>query len=319
MIVSDLPAQVAASKADWLPGTTWLGFTPRNGSLNARAQCQSTIQRQFAGGYVLEYITANFGVPNQGFEADNGYLEERDRHARQAGRLIAVHRIMHTARQLPEIIGQDEFEKIQNMWAQEGKRYRWSVAFPIIESYEIDGWPKANEVFDQESYRRLYAHSSSTLRPLNDRERQAIAALPLTPKQASNAWIGVEDEFAFAELSEIPLHIERQIARDLGGKALEGETEERKALFRRRAAWLANRFWQQRARDGLLTCDRCNFDPARVLDGSRYRLRTAMDVHHLNPLEEGRRYTTLSDFALLCPTCHRMEHMALRKGDSLLA
>jgi 5-methylcytosine-specific restriction protein A len=28
MQIHDLPAPVTAAKADWLPGTHWLGFTP---------------------------------------------------------------------------------------------------------------------------------------------------------------------------------------------------------------------------------------------------------------------------------------------------
>jgi 5-methylcytosine-specific restriction enzyme A len=39
MQIRDLPAPVTAAKADWLPGTYWLGFTPNNGSGAAREQC----------------------------------------------------------------------------------------------------------------------------------------------------------------------------------------------------------------------------------------------------------------------------------------
>jgi 5-methylcytosine-specific restriction protein A len=37
-----------------------------------------------------------------------------------------------------------------------------------------------------------------------------------------------------------------------------------------------------------------------------------LEVHHKNPLDEGVRYTTVLDFALPCPTCHRFTHALLR-------
>src|SRR5690349_14935595 len=94
--VSDLPAPITASKADWLAGTTWLGFTPTDADQSARNMCQSTIQRQFAGGYVIEYITEQFSQPNPGFENDPQFLEERAAHKELAGRFIAVHKLRTT-------------------------------------------------------------------------------------------------------------------------------------------------------------------------------------------------------------------------------
>lgn len=136
MKIRDLPAPVTASKADWLAGTTWLGFTPTEDDLTARNKCQSTIQRQFGNGYVLEYITEQFSEPNPGFESEPAYLAEREAHRALAGRLIAVHKLRTTSRPLETILGAEEFKKLQDMWAQGGKRYRWSVAFPIVESYD---------------------------------------------------------------------------------------------------------------------------------------------------------------------------------------
>ena len=300
-----------------MSSSTYLGFTPRDGSSNARAQCQGTIQRQFSGGYVLEYITEGFGVPNEGFESDETYAMERAKHSLQAGRLIAVHKIRHSARTLSEIVGLEEFNRIQDMWAQGTKRFRWSVAFPIIESYDVNGWPKAREIFGQDSYRKIYAHASATLRPLNNDERTVLDTLNLTRRVALNAWIGIDDEFSIAEMSEIPTRISKLIDQDLSGSALEGESVERMAKLRKRAAWIANKFWQQRSKEQKLQCDNCDFDPSSYLDSRQYSLRSVMDVHHLCPLEEGKRYTTTCDFALLCPTCHRIEHMLLQTGTSL--
>lgn len=314
MKIKDLPAPVTASKADWLAGTTWIGFTPTDDTLTSRNMCQSTIQRQFDNGYVVEYITEQFSQPNPGFERDPAYLQEREVHKELAGRLIAVHRLRTTARALEDIIGVQDYKKIQDMWAQDGKRCRWSVAFPIVESYKIVGHPKAKAVFGEEMYRRLYQRSSATLRALNEQERAAIASLELLPLKTDNAWIGIEDEIPFAEKSQIEPKTERLIREDLNDRALEGMTEERRAKIRRRAAWIAERFIRERRRAGTLTCDDCAFDPTTVLDPKKVNPRSLLDVHHKHPMDEGVRYTTVMDFALLCPTCHRVEHQRLKHG-----
>ncbi len=312
MLIKDLPEPVTASKADWLAGTSWLGFTPTGSNQNARAQCQSTIQRQFGSGYVIEYITEQFSEPNPGFENDPSYLAEREAHKELAGRLIAVHKLRTTARPLEAILGREEFTRLQDMWAQDGKRYRWSVAFPIVESFRIVGRPKAKFILGDEAYRRLYQRSSATLRELTDEERQLIAGLEIEPQAAANVWIAIEDDFEKARLSEIDRKIERAINEDLAG-ALEGMAEATKLNIKRRAAWVASRFIQNRTRAGTLHCDDCGFDPKTKFEGVPDKvLRSVLDVHHNNPLHEGVRVTTPNDFTLLCPTCHRVEHTRLR-------
>src|SRR4051794_26416512 len=89
------------------------------------------------------------------------------------------------------------------MWAADGKRYRWSAAFPIIESFAIINPPFANEVFGPDAMRRLFGHPLATLRPLNDNERAQIAELEIEPRLTTNAWIGIADEARMAEQSEI--------------------------------------------------------------------------------------------------------------------
>lgn len=312
MRISDLPGPITASKADWLAGTTWLGFSPTNGSLQSRNQCQGTIQRQYAGGYVIEYITEQFSEPNPGFEADPQYLAEREAHNDLAGRFIAVHKLRTTARDLEAILGQAEFTRLQDMWAQGEKRWRWSVAFPIVETYDIIGRPKAKDVLGEAGYRRLFQRSSATLRVLNDEERSALADLEIEQRTAANAWIGIEDEFALAEASEIDERIQRAIERDLPDRALEGMEEDRHAKVRKRAAWLAHQFIMKRRRAKTLYCDECQFDPTKVIGIEGVSPRSLLDVHHMHPLDEGVRYTTIKDFALLCPTCHRVEHARLK-------
>lgn len=312
MKIKDLPAPVTASKADWLPGTTWLGFTPTDGDLGSRNKCQSTIQRQFGSGYVIEYITETFQRPNDGFEDDPRYIADREAHKERAGRLIAVHKLRTTSRSLETILGPEEFKDLQDMWAQEGKRFRWSVAFPIVESYMIMDPRKAKEILGPDAYARLYAHSSATLRPLRPEEQLLIAELEIERVDTKNFWIGIEDEFALAERSEINPDTERAIGGDLA--ALEGMEAERLAKVKRRAAWIADKFIRERQKAGMIACDACDFDPADLAAELDVRARGFLDVHHRNPLDEGIRYTTTADFALLCPTCHRVEHVRLRKA-----
>ena len=312
MKIRDLPAAVTAAKADWLPGTTWIGFTPVDDGLSARNQCQSTIQKQFASGYVIEYITKLYSTPNKGYEKDPAYLEERAQHKAIAGRLIAVHKLRTTARRLEEIIGPDDFQALQNMWAVGQKRFRWSVAFPIVESYKIVGAPLAEVLLGSACYHRHFRRSSATLRELDEEARGHIANLDIVAVPTLNAHIGIEDELTLAERSHIDPRTQKLIDIDLSGGAFEGGTADYKRRGRLRAAWLADRFIAHRSRNGTLRCDDCNFDPAIIFDDQgKSFVRRLLDVHHKAPLEEGIRYTTIADYALLCPTCHRVEHARL--------
>ena len=55
---------------------------------------------------------------------------------------------------------------------------------------------------------------------------------------------------------------------------------------------------------GLVTCEGCGF--ADAAEGY-------LDAHHLVPLANEVRTSTAQDFAVLCPTCHRVVH---RRGAS---
>lgn len=313
MKIKDLPAPVTASKGDWLPATTWIGFTPTDGDLESRAKCQSTIQRQFGNGYVIEYITEAFQKPNPGFESHPIYLADREAHENRAGRFISVHKLRYSSRKLETILGPESYGTLQDMWAQGGKRFRWSVAFPIVQSFRINDDRKAKEILGSGAYMRLFAHSSATLRPLNDEERILISELEIEPVQSDNSWIGIEDEFLLAERSQINPSVELTIGRDLS--VLEGVEVERLTKLKRRAAWIADRFVIERRKSSSLFCDSCGFDPSCVADEMGVPARQFLDVHHKNPLEEGSRYTTKADFALLCPNCHRIEHIRIRKSN----
>ncbi len=80
---------------------------------------------------------------------------------------------------------------------------------------------------------------------------------------------------------------------------------------------IANRFFEMRAKAGALHCDECRSQPQLTPSAAGLSPRTVFDVHHLHPLAEGGRETTIDDFALLCPTCHRIVHARLNKGQQV--
>jgi 5-methylcytosine-specific restriction protein A len=311
MKIGDLKKAVTAAKSNWTPTGSWMGFTPENGDLYSRNSCQSTIQRQFGDGYVLEYITGQYGEPNKGFEDHPRYLEHKAQHGEVAGKLLAIHRLYTTSKPLEKMIPADEFETLQDMWAEGGKRHRWAVAFPVVETYKIVEQPVASEVFGNR-FRHFAGHPSATLRPLKDEDRALLSMLKIERVATANAWIAMDDEFVKAEGSQIDPRIDRSIEDDLRQNALEGFTEEVKGKIKRRAKWLADLFVRKRQRSKTLFCDDCGFDPVQAIDCSVVKPRSLLDVHHLHPLEEGVRITSIEDFALLCPTCHRVEHARLR-------
>lgn len=96
---------------------------------------------------------------------------------------------------------------------------------------------------------------------------------------------------------------------------LEGETAERKRTIRKRVALIARQFILKRTGEQTLFCDNCAFDPALLTNGSGVESRSLLDVHHTVPLNAGPRLTSVKDFKLLCPTCHRFAHALLKAID----
>ncbi len=311
MLVSDLKWPITAIKLDWIPATTWMGFTPSKDDLLGRNRCTQTVLSQYRNGYVIEYITISLQSPNSGFERDPDYVRGRQIQEAYKGRFTAIHKLKTSSRPLEEIIGEKDFNKLQDVWAKGRKRCRWSVAFPIVESYEIKQKPLVKELLGEGLYKEFIGQTA-TLRAIDDRVRECLRTLEIEQIAAPNDWIDFEDEIRSASQSFINEGVQRLINRDLVG-ALEGQAEERKQLLRKRAAWLAEKFISQRRQTSGLKCDDCSFDPTTVLKGA-VKPRSLLDVHHKNPLHEGVRKTTLDDFSLLCPTCHRVEHFRLKIG-----
>jgi 5-methylcytosine-specific restriction enzyme A len=313
MKIGELHLPVTATKADWLPGTTWLGFTPTGVKADARAKCEAKVNQQMAGGLVLERITQTFEKPRPGYENHPRVVEDRKVHGRLADRLIAVHELRPSARPLRAIVGEDEYEQLQDIWSDPAQRNRWSVAFPIVRTWEIIEKPKAHDVLSASVFSATYQSQNALLRSVSDRMREEISDLRVQEIPAPNVWIAVEDEVEIASLDNIPSSLQHDINKDLIN-ALEGEETERKVKLKRRAAWLGQRFWFERKKASTLQCDDCGFDPATKASSAGLPTRSLFDIHHKNPMAEGVRRTTTQDLALLCPTCHRIEHVRLRKA-----
>jgi predicted HNH restriction endonuclease len=152
------------------------------------------------------------------------------------------------------------------------------------------------------------------LSPNKNTEEKSAVQSELDKHTVSPASPKIEYDFKKAQLSKIDPRTLRLISHDLPESAPEGMRKERWGNIRQRAGWLADTFIRQRTSAGALTCDVCEFNPASRRDAQGIEPRSLLDVHHKDPLAEGVRETTTDDFALLCPTCHRITHARLRIG-----
>ena len=213
---------------------------------------------------------------------------------------------------LEKLVSEEEFNWLQDAWSKSDKRTRWSVAFAIVQSFEIVGAPKAKDIFPHDIWEAVFHQQSSGLRILDERARSFLADLEIVEVPAPNFWVKLNKEIYAAERSEVSDHALKNMARELNG-AMEGQTAERRAKLIRRAAKLANDFVKARLSSDMLFCEDCSFDPTLREDLKGFNPRSCLDVHHKYPLAEGLRLTTFADLALLCPTCHRIEHLRMKR------
>ena len=115
----------------------------------------------------------------------------------------------------------------------------------------------------------------------NDDEREQISMPEIESRTAANAWIGIDAEIAMASQSKINRGTQNLINNDLVFAAFEGLTEERMAMLRKRAAWIADRFIRYRMQSGRLICDKCGFDPVTKIANTKVTARSLLDVHHM--------------------------------------
>ena len=81
-----------------------------------------------------------------------------------------------------------------------------------------------------------------------------------------------------------------------------------------RAALDANRL-----RYGAYTCEDCGYQPASDKRVPNRLRRNMLDVHHVEFLALGERKTRIGDLLVMCPLCHRREHVIHRAASGATA
>lgn len=72
---------------------------------------------------------------------------------------------------------------------------------------------------------------------------------------------------------------------------------------------------RNRIRYGEYTCEDCAYQPATDFRVPRRFLRGMLDVHHIELLARGERITRVNDLLVLCPRCHRRQHVIQQSED----
>lgn len=318
MHIGDLPHAVSAVKGHWNPEfpdrssevDSWVGFTPSRDDLTSRQQLRSTVNRQMGHGYVLEYVSISLPPPN----SNSRPLEPKEKvlHAKAAGALTAVFKLANRPVHALQLIQPQEYDDLQNRWDLRGDRARWSEAYPIIEAWEITGWPKARDVLGLEAAARRCEMQSQVLKVLADEDRAKLAHLELVPINMPVDGLAARH---FIELSHLT-NKERGIGIDALMKedrllyddysAIEGITKERRVRLAQRDRHLVTVL----KRITPLKCAICCYDPIGR-GATPGQARAILEAHHRVPVRAGERLSRVEDLALLCPTCHREVHQGI--------
>ena len=319
MRIADLPHPITSVKGHWNPEFPdrssardgWVGFTPSKDDPASRQQLRATVSRQMGHGYVLEYVSLSRPPPNPNSRPLTA--GEKALHAKAAGALTAVFKLANRPVHARELIESQQYEDIQNRWDQRGDRARWSEAFPIIEAWEITGWPKARDVLGVEAAARRCEIQSQGLKVLDHDDRSKLAHLDLSPIDlpadglAARHFVDLarqNNELHGVQGAALALEDRRQLFEDYG--AIEGITKERRVRFAQRDRYLVTIL----KRDTPLKCTICCYDPIDR-GATRAQARAILEAHHRMPVRAGERLSKVADLILLCPTCHREVHQGL--------
>lgn len=182
-----------------------------------------------------------------------------------------------------------EDEKLRSLLTQ------WPVSVVLSEVHSIEGQPRLMEDLGFAD-RRILANAYdgiihrdedmqalwSVIRDLKVERRRDLPPIP-----------GFRDPGRLTLVGSI---IPRLLASSEEGKRILRECisiERSSALVK--AAKTANR----ERHGGVIVCEGCDFTSDT---------RAMFDAHHLDPIHAGVRVSTIDDFAVLCPTCHRWTH-----------
>jgi 5-methylcytosine-specific restriction protein A len=143
-----------------------------------------------------------------------------------------------------------------------------------------------------------------------ENERAGMQHGARSDQEVWDEWANRPDELH--AVAEAILRATNQLeVRDGTGEEDEGSAAEGRLLYRLHRRYERNQKLAKSKKDavrkatGRLACEVCEFDSSEI-----YGIGVeVIDVHHLMPLHKiDESTTTLSDLALVCPTCHRVLH-----------
>lgn len=166
---------------------------------------------------------------------------------------------------------------------------------------------RANPRFRNSSGVALKLHNFASIDP--DHAGQGMGHGGAEDRRVWDDWAHRPDELAQA-VALIRARGETDDAPHDTGEDEEYEAPEGRILFREHRRYERDRKLVAKKKaavlkkTGRLACEVCDFESSEAYD-----VEGVIDVHHVVPLHKiGESNTTMSDLALVCPTCHRVLH-----------
>lgn len=176
---------------------------------------------------------------------------------------------------------------------ERAKLVQWPTAIALKDVWEFEDPPHLTEDLGLPDARILENAFDAVIRP-EERLDDLIAALRgriLVLKDLSPI-LDFRDE---GKLTMVGTFLPRKVSAEEGKRLAAAATK----LERDRALATEVKELNRAGHGGLVTCEGCGFADAEP---------GFLDAHHLVPLAVEARISTPSDFAVLCPTCHRVVH-----------
>jgi predicted HNH restriction endonuclease len=145
----------------------------------------------------------------------------------------------------------------------------------------------------------------------------------LSMKEAADLWHTMKDKYPDREshMNALLLSVTSKSTDNIEQttkliiQAQEGEEYLQEITIRKRNGTLTS----CRLETDNYTCQYCGFNAKSVFsaeDKGEAFLGVIVEVHHIDPVSEGIRQTTLDDLVTLCPLCHRIIHAIGRSISS---
>lgn len=170
---------------------------------------------------------------------------------------------------------------------------QWPVAIAVHDVYNIAGWPLLVDDLHFPDRSILNAAFDNVVCPkeLIEQLWQALCGRELTLRDLDPIPGFRDPGHACLVSTYLPRKVSVEEGRRLRKESVELE----------RRGQVAGEAKKQNARQhkGRHTCEACGFSD---------EMSALLDAHHLVPLALGQRTSVVTDFAILCPTCHRIAH-----------